>query len=103
YQLVKEGEEVVLGTLGSTQNREYFIVDKYRLPALLIIVFGFFALVIGLSRFRGIASIIAMGISLLLLIKFIVPSIASGADPVVVSLIGASAIVLVSIYMAHGF
>lgn len=103
YNLVHTGDEVVLSKLGNNETREYFIFDKFRLPQVIFILFGFFALVIGFSRFRGLASIVGMIVSLAVLVKYVVPSIAYGQDPVTTSLIGASVIVFVSIFLAHGF
>ncbi len=103
FQLVKVGEEVVLSELGTGSTAEYFIQDKFRLPAVLGIILGFFVLVVALARFRGLASIVGMVVSLAILIGYIVPSIARGADPVITTLIGATGIVFVSIYLAHGF
>jgi uncharacterized membrane protein len=103
YSLVKEKDEVVLSKLGSGKNTKYFIFDKFRLPSTLIILAGFFALVVGFARFRGVTSILGMLISLLILLKFIVPSIAKGADPVGITLIGSFLIVFISIFLAHGF
>lgn len=103
YQKVKPGEEIIV-LLGKKGNKEtYLITDKFRLPYVLLIAIGFFALVIYLAKFKGVSSIIGMIISLLILLKFIVPSIAYGKDPVVISLIGAAAIVFISIFLAHGF
>lgn len=103
YQKVKSGEEIIV-LLGKKGDKDaYLITDKFRLPSVLLIAIGFFALVIYLAKFKGASSIIGMIISLLILLKFIVPSIAYGKDPVVISLTGAMAIVFISIFLAHGF
>jgi uncharacterized membrane protein len=44
-----------------------------------------------------------MAISLLVIAKFIVPQILAGNDPLIISIIGCLFIMVVTIYLAHGF
>ena len=101
--LVKPGERVVL--LGSTDldgQIFYQIIDKYRLDKIYYLVGIFFLAIILLSRFQGLGSILGMVFSLGVIIKFIVPEILAGNDPLVVSIIGSFVIMFFSIYLAHG-
>jgi uncharacterized membrane protein len=43
-----------------------------------------------------------MAASLLVILRFIIPGIASGADPVTISLIGAAVILATSLFLSHG-
>jgi uncharacterized membrane protein len=52
---------------------------------------------------RGVAALLGLAISLLILVAFIVPAIIAGKDAVLVALVGGSAIVLVALYLAHGY
>lgn len=73
------------------------------MPALGLAVGLFFGLAVLFSRRRGVTAILGLGITALILARFIVPAIIGGSNPLVVSLVGALAIAFSSIYLAHGF
>lgn len=106
-QQVQQGDTVVVGQLQPNNSLgagvDYIIVDKYRLPALGIILVIFFVLALLFGKIRGVTSIGGLAFSIFLLIYFIVPNITAGHDPVLISLVGSSMIIIVSIFMAHGF
>lgn len=103
-QKVKVGDVVVLYRGGfNDQVDEYQIIDKYRLTNILYIAIAFFVLVLAIGRLQGLGSILGLAVSFLVIIKYIVPQILSGADPLLTSIIGSSFIILTSIYFSHGF
>jgi uncharacterized membrane protein len=51
---------------------------------------------------RGVAALIGLVASLMILLWFIVPAIIAGQDAVLVALVGGSAIALIALYIAHG-
>ena len=77
--------------------------DRNRGPLLLAVGLLFAIAVVGLGRLRGVAALVGLGISVAVLIWFIVPAIIAGRDAVLVALVGGGAIVLVSLYLAHGY
>lgn len=103
-QLRNEGETVVLysaetdpGTFSTT------IADTYRMPTVVWLSVLFAILVIGVSRKKGFLSIIGMVLSLVVLIKFIVPQILLGANPILISLFGSLLIGSLTVYLSHGY
>lgn len=103
-QKVYPGETVVLYRSGFNGIiDDYQIIDKYRLDNIFYLALGFFILVLAVGRLQGLGSIIGLLISFLVIIKFIVPQIITGADPLLISIIGSSIIILTSIYFSHGF
>ncbi len=103
-QLVNEGDIVVIYKGGfNEQVDEYQIIDRYRINNIYFIAILFFILVLGVGRLQGLGSIIGLGISFLVIMKFIVPQIISGSDPLLTSIIGSSIIMLTTIYLSHGF
>src|SRR3989339_1611612 len=104
-QLVREGQTVVLtaAALEEDGGKTFQIIDKYRLDGLFNIGLFFFILVILLSRLKGLGSFLGMIISLLVIVKFIVPQILAGRDPVLISITGSFVILFSGIYLAHGF
>lgn len=102
-QKVKPGDKVVVAKYQGDEGTQYQIVDRYRLDKVLAIVFGFFFLVVGLTRWRGVGSIVGLIVSLVVITKLIVPQILAGHDPVLVVVGGSLIISVVTIYLAHGF
>lgn len=80
----------------------YFVYDKYRTDNLLVILLIFVILVIGVAGLKGIGSLVGMGISLAVILVFIVPQILGGANPLLISIIGSIFILFASTYIAHG-
>lgn len=58
--------------------------------------------VIGLARWKGVMALLGLGASLVMLGVFILPAIIIGTDPVPVAAVGAGAIALLSMGLAHG-
>ncbi len=95
------GDSIVLGYQESTNF--YFYADQDRRISLAVLA-GLFALVvIGLGRLRGVLALLAMATTLVVLVGFIAPSVLDGHDPLLVAVVGASAIAFVSLYLTHGF
>jgi uncharacterized membrane protein len=108
YRAFSEGDhlrvaksEPPLGALPGTVN-PYSIVDYERKPPLLWLALGFAALVILFGRMRGAASLIGLGISLLIILAFVVPALLRDAPPLAVALVGSIAVMLTTIPLAHG-
>lgn len=97
-QKLEVGERVVV----VTPNDTAYIFDRYRLPALSVILGIFVMLAIIFAGWRGLTSLLGLGASVLVLALFVVPQIMAGKNPLLISLIGALAIALISIYLAHG-
>lgn len=102
-QKVQSGDTVILAAIKEGSKTTYAITDKYRLPSLLFITLVFFGLVFLLTGKKGLGSISGLIISLLVIVLFIVPQILGGADPLTISIVGSLIIMLVTLYLAHGF
>ncbi|MFJ4469831.1 YibE/F family protein [Streptomyces sp. NPDC089424] len=100
---LEEGEKVVVAYEPSApENLQYSVTDvDRRLPMTLLA--GLFALaVVAVGRLRGVMALIALAISFLVLNFFILPAILQGSNPLVVAVVGASAIMLIALYLCHG-
>jgi uncharacterized membrane protein len=82
---------------------EYTIVDFERKSQLLWLALAFAALVIVFGRWRGLLSLIGLGISLVIVLVFVIPSILRDSPPLAVALVGSMAVMLTTIPLAHGF
>jgi uncharacterized membrane protein len=97
------GEGVVLSySPKAPKSLQYSITDVDRgLP--MGVLAGVFALaVVVVGRWRGLAALVALVISFALLTLFILPAILHGSDPLLVAVVGASAIMLIALYLCHG-
>ncbi|MDH3249777.1 MAG: YibE/F family protein [Acidimicrobiia bacterium] len=100
----EEGDRVVLNYLPESEPAfQYQYSDRERRGLLLGLSAVFALAVVGLGRLRGLAALVGLGLSVMILISFIVPAILEGTDPVLVATVGALAIAMASLYLAHGF
>lgn len=80
----------------------YTLTDFERRTPMLWLVLAFAALVILFGRLRGALSLVGLLASLALVVLFIVPAILAGEPPLAVAIVGALAIMFVTIPLAHG-
>ncbi len=99
-QLVHVGQRVVVAKTGTNS---YFIADRYRFPYMVLVVLIFVGVVLYFGRVKGIMSLIALTLSIIILIGFIVPFIVDGYSPLLVTLIGSFLIAVIGMLVSHGF
>jgi uncharacterized membrane protein len=100
---LEEGQGVVVAYApDAPRDLQYSVTDVDRgLP--MAVLAGIFALVVVLvGRMRGVMALISLAASFALLTLFILPAILQGSNPLVVAVVGASAIMLIALYMCHG-
>lgn len=86
----------------TAQISPYVIVDFERKPPLLVLALIFAALVIVFGRLRGALSLVGLAISLAIVLVFVVPALLRDSSPLAVALVGAMAVMLTTIPLAHG-
>ncbi|MEU0964348.1 YibE/F family protein [Streptomyces sp. NPDC005917] len=98
-----EGEKVVVAYEPSApRDLQYSVTDVNRKFPMALLA-GIFALaVVVVGRLRGVMALVALAVSFLVLTLFILPAILQGSNPLLVAVIGASAIMLIALYMCHG-
>jgi uncharacterized membrane protein len=80
----------------------YSLVDYERRGPMLWLALAFGLLVILFGRLRGALSLLGLGLSLAVVLAFIVPAILDGRSPLAVALAGSLAVMLLTISLAHG-
>ena len=80
----------------------YGFYDFQRSSPLAVLALAFAIIVVLVGRWRGIGALVGLGITWLVMIRFVLPAILEGKDPVSVSLVGSAIIVLVVLFVAHG-
>lgn len=103
-QKYSEGEKVMVSFSKDYKgNDNFYISDYMRRDSLMWLFIIFIALTIYIAKWRGISSLLGMGLSFLVIFFYILPNILSGTNPVQVSIIGSFIIVPLTFYFSHGF
>ncbi|MER5683332.1 YibE/F family protein [Streptomyces sp. NPDC002205] len=98
-----EGQGVIVAYApDAPHDLQYSVTDVDRKVPMALLA-GIFALaVVVVGRLRGVMALIALAVSFAVLTLFILPAILQGSNPLLVAVVGASAIMLIALYMCHG-
>ncbi|WP_235877049.1 YibE/F family protein, partial [Saccharopolyspora terrae] len=99
------GDQVVLSYAGENPDdpTSFQVVDFQRGMPLTLLALVFAAAVLVLGRWQGLAALVGLGLSLVMLVGFVLPAILAGEDPLLVAVVGAGLIMFVVLYLTHGF
>ncbi len=81
----------------------FYIVDYIRTGGLLVLGLLFAGVAIAFGRLRGLTSLLGLAVSFVIILYGILPALLAGGDPLGISLGGAGVIMLVTLYLSHGF
>jgi uncharacterized membrane protein len=93
---------VTIGTRPDGVLTVYF-VDFVRSDLLLWLTAIFVAVILLISRWKGLRSLLSMAFSLLVIIGYIIPHILAGEDPLRVSIVGSVILLGVTLYLTYGW
>jgi uncharacterized membrane protein len=98
-------DDTVLVTVGSRPDGllTVYFVDFVRANSLLWLTLIFIAVILAISRWKGLRSLLSLGFSLLVIIGYIIPHILTGEDPLLVSIIGSVILLGVTLYLTYGW
>ncbi|MGD9405783.1 MAG: YibE/F family protein [Anaerolineae bacterium] len=103
-RLFREGDRVLVERTRTMEGGDVFHVTDYvRSSPLLWLTILFVAATVLLNGWQGLRSILGMGVSLLVIIGFIVPQILDGRNPVVVAVLGSVIMMGISLYLVYGW
>lgn len=107
---VDEGDAVrvsqaprIEGADAPAEQEAYSLVGEDRTGRLLVAAVLLGLLALGALRVRGALALIGVALSLLLLAGFLVPAILAGHPPLLVALVGALAVMFVTLVLTNGF
>lgn len=86
-----------------TGERAYTFDDYIRDSPLIVLSVIFAVLLVLVARWRGVLALVGLAIAYLVLAYFMLPALLDGRSPVAIAIVGSSAILLVVLYVAHGF
>ncbi|WP_079179681.1 YibE/F family protein [Streptomyces atratus] len=100
---LRQGQGVVVAYApDAPRDLQYSVTDVNRKFPMALLA-GIFALVVvAVGRMRGVMALVALAVSFAVLTLFILPAILQGSNPLLVAVVGASAIMLIALYMCHG-
>ncbi|WFB08426.1 YibE/F family protein [Streptomyces sp. LX-29] len=84
------------------ENLQYSVSDIDRSVPMAVLAALFALAVVAVGRLRGVFALLALAISFAVLTMFILPAILQGSNPLVVAIVGGSAIMLIALYLCHG-
>ncbi|MFI8290332.1 YibE/F family protein [Streptomyces sp. NPDC085614] len=98
-----EGQGVVVAYApDAPRDLQYSVIDVNRKVPLTVLAAIFAIAVVLVGRMRGVMALIALAASFVVLTFFILPAILEGSNPLLVAVVGASAIMLIALYLCHG-
>ena len=93
----------VLHTVRPDGSDSFTITGPNRWGPLLTLLLLFVVVIVAVSRWKGVRSLVGLCVSLYVITQFILPMILSGADAVLVTIIGAFALLSVTEYLIYGW
>jgi len=99
---VAPGDLVLLSISETPEGKRYFISDHVRRFPLWVLTLAFVGVVLAVGRWHGLASLVGLAASFLVIVRFIVPAILSGADPLTIAITGSLVIMTTTLFVAHG-
>jgi uncharacterized membrane protein len=98
------GDDVVLlHNPESTEGFQYAFEDFQRATPMLWLLVAFVVVVIAFGRWLGARALAGLGLSLVVVVVFIVPAMLRDTPELMVALVGAAVVAYLAIYLAHGF
>lgn len=80
-----------------------YFAEHVRTTPLLWLLGAFTVAILLISRWKGFRSLLSMAFSLFVIVRYIIPHILAGEDPVRVSIIGAAILLTVTLYLTYGW
>lgn len=98
------GEEVVVTISEAPDSGEPFVAvsDHWRLPTLAWLVALFALAVVVVGGWHGVRALIALGLTIVVILKVLLPLLVAGYPPVALAVVTASAVTVVTIVMTEG-
>lgn len=100
---LEEGQGVVVAYApDAPRDLQYSVTDIDRGFPMALLAAIFAVVVVLVGRMRGVMALVSLVVSFAILTLFILPAILQGSNPLVVAVVGASAIMLIALYLCHG-
>lgn len=99
---VARGDRVVVVRSASGSETSYYLADRYRLPGIAVLVALLVAAAVIVGGKRGVSATLGLAASIGILALVVLPQIAGGGNPLLITFLGGIAIATVTTFIAHG-
>jgi uncharacterized membrane protein len=101
---LRAGDQILVSrNVGPDNAPIYEFVDYQRGKPLLWLGLIFAIAVVGVARWRGVGAIAGLGITWLVLVRFMLPALLDGKDALAVALVASALVLGCVLFIAHGF
>lgn len=98
------GDKVIVNySPGPDGEENFYVIGHSRTTAIYWLAGIFFLIVILIGRFKGLRALVVLALTFLIILKFIIPKILAGGDPLLVSIAGSLLILFLAVYITEGF
>jgi uncharacterized membrane protein len=101
--LLHPGDRVLLTVAREGDVRTYAIAEVVRLPSLLPLAVLLVVTLLAVARMRGLAALTGLAASIAVFLLAIVPALQRGDDPLIATVLGSIAVLIVAVFVVHGF
>jgi uncharacterized membrane protein len=98
----EEGDKVLVVASVGPEGVNYYITDYVRSNGLLWLFILFLAILILVGKWKGLRAAISLILSFFVIVKFIIPNILAGYNPIFITAFGSILILLSVIYITEG-
>ncbi|MDP3995349.1 MAG: YibE/F family protein [bacterium] len=103
-QTYKAGDTVYVNqSIRPNQEDRFYVTDFVRTKSLWWMAGLFVLSVLAVARWKGMRALLVLGATFLIIIKFMVPQIIAGQNPLAISILGSIAILFLAIFGTEGF
>ncbi len=101
--IYEKGDKVLVSWSKGPEGEDNFYITDFVRRGKLYFLAGLFALVVVLTaRWRGLRALIGLFFSFIVILKFIIPMILGGKNPLLVTIAFGSLMIIVSTYLVYG-
>jgi len=98
------GDKVIVNRSFDFEGDEvFYITDRVRSGSIIWLGLIFALVVVAIGKLKGLRALVVLFLTFFIILKFIVPQILIGSNPILISIIGALFILVIAIYITEGF
>ncbi|MDD3284569.1 MAG: YibE/F family protein [Patescibacteria group bacterium] len=99
----KVGEKVLVHYSAEPDGAEnFYVIGFSRTNSIYWLVLLFILTVVIIGKFKGVRALVVLLLTFLVILKFIIPKILSGADPLFITILGSLFILIFGVYITEG-
>ena len=97
-----DGRVVLSYDPGAEAGQQYAFADVERSRPLVVLALMFAVAVVVLGRWTGVRALFGLGLSLVVVVGFVLPALLDGRNALLVALAGSAVVMFLVLYLAHG-